>query len=108
MLTLESFHVEERDQQSKKRVNDSATRDSLAKKVRLEVEKTVPEAEKTVAETKIDCRVCMKSVEVSRCPKVTESCQHENLVCGECMKKSCEADLNTKGELKVKSHALTI
>jgi hypothetical protein len=79
-----------------------------AKKLRSEVEKSVAddektasEDEKTVEEEMIECRVCMKSVEVLNCPKVTECCKHENLVCGDCMMKSCEADLNSKGELKV-------
>jgi hypothetical protein len=52
---------------------------------------------------KIECGVCMKSVDASICPKVTESCKHGNLVCGDCLMKTCEADLNSKGELMVLS-----
>jgi hypothetical protein len=88
----------------KKRRDKYEKDEPTAKKLRSEVEKSVADVEKnekTAEEETVECRVCMKSVKASNCPKVTESCKHENLVCGDCMMKSCEADLNSKGELKV-------
>jgi hypothetical protein len=101
-LVLESYIVEGNNLHSKKPREESEEEDPPAKKLRVEEVITEEEVKTAEEEEKIECRVCMKSVDASSCPKVTASCEHENLVCGECLMKSCEADLNTKGELKVR------
>jgi hypothetical protein len=91
LLQLQSYNKEESTTESKKRRDKYEKDDPPAKKLRSEVEKSVADVEKTVLDEKtaeeetVECRVCMKSVEVLNCPKVTESCKHENLVCGNCL-----------------------